>query len=154
MWHRRYLYYQQFKSLPRTYFEVEYVRPGKEQGASPDGIFVSTPGGISIPAILVLDLLHHPPPPAATTPQHCTASASDVVCCRQRQHRLHPLSAKAPATYATAYAAQSAQLDSHGRSSLLIVIALGLSADNIFPPVVAVVFLLHHLLLAATMNRV
>jgi hypothetical protein len=29
-----------------------------------------------------------------------------------------------------------------------------LSADNIFPPVVAVVFLLHHLLLAATMNRV
>jgi hypothetical protein len=29
-----------------------------------------------------------------------------------------------------------------------------LSADNIFPQVVAVVFLLHHILLAATMNRV
>jgi hypothetical protein len=64
------------------------------------------------------------------------------------------LSAKAPATYATTYAAQSAHLVSHGRSSLLIVIALGLSADNRFPPVVTIIFLLHHLLLAAMMNRV
>ena len=46
---RRYLYYQQqSKIFPRTYFEVKNVRPGKEQGASPDGIFVLTPGGISI----------------------------------------------------------------------------------------------------------
>jgi len=144
MWHHRYLYYQQFESLPRTYFEVEYVRPSKKQGVSPDEIFVSTHGGISIPgslsgilhaAVLVLDLLHHPPPPAATTPQHCTASASAVVCCRQHQYRLHSLSAKTPATYAAAYAAQPAHLVSHGRLSLLIVIALGLSANNRFSPV-------------------
>ena len=53
MRHRRYLYYQQQSDFfPRTYFEVENVRPGKEQGASPDGIFVLTPGGISIPGEL------------------------------------------------------------------------------------------------------
>jgi len=46
---RRYLYYQQqSKIFPMTYFEVKNVRPGKEQVASPDGIFVLTPGGISI----------------------------------------------------------------------------------------------------------
>ena len=58
MWHRRFLYYQeQAKIFPRTYFEVEHVRPSKEERASPDGIFVSTPGGISIPGELNQNVL-------------------------------------------------------------------------------------------------
>ena len=58
MRHRRYLYYQQqYDFFPRTYFEVKNVRPGKEQGASPDGIFVLTPGGISIPGELSQNVL-------------------------------------------------------------------------------------------------
>ena len=52
MWRRR-LPRRQLINFPRTYFEVEDVRPGEEQGqAKSKEIFVSTPGGISIPGEL------------------------------------------------------------------------------------------------------
>ena len=49
---------QQVVSFPKTYFEVEDVRPGEEQGqANSEEIFVSTLGGISIPRELNHNIL-------------------------------------------------------------------------------------------------
>ncbi len=49
---------RQVVNFPRTYFEVKDVRPGEEQGqAILEEIFVSTPGGISIPKELNQNIL-------------------------------------------------------------------------------------------------
>ena len=49
---------RQIINFPRTYFKVKDVRPGEEQGqAILEEIFVSTPGGISIPKELNQNIL-------------------------------------------------------------------------------------------------